>query len=196
MKKTNEETSVELAAQARKALLGVAANEWQNAEHALDAGIRAEIDAINHLRSVGLRLQEACDRIHATAAWYFGDEARPGACKSLPATLSLEAVKTCFTIAKLFKEPAKTVEDVVRVRQKIWVALGRAKVQRRSKPQRARIHNPWDHLVAQSAALVKQIEAIPVSQLDRARVQRLTQIVSPIVRKYENATKLLATNQT
>lgn len=185
-----EDAAAKMAAKAKKTLFEGIAREWEAARGAADKAGKLEIEAVNRLRQVGMKLQEVTGReqVHLEF-WHDLSE-------KLPKELTFKAAKFCVHLARNVTEPVKTLDEARRTRQLMFEAFGMADAPKRLEAQTQHDRNVWSDFVAGAASFsslfTKLEREAPMLEWGKDKLEKFVNETTPIVEKHRMATVILS----
>lgn len=174
---------------ARAALLKSISKDWISAKEAGTTAGKLQIKAVNLLRDIGLKAQQASGHEQLTFSFHHS------VASELPGDLTFDALKRCVHIANKLEKPAETLDEARFVMQTMFEALGEATAPKRLEAQSSHDRNPWSDFVSGVSSLTSlfaKLEEEPMPEWDKVKLTKFVQTTDPIVDKNREARELLA----
>lgn len=189
---TYTERAAKLNGQAGEALLAQAKWDWERARAAVNKAAEVELLAMNALRQMGIRLQEAAGRERIGFEWF---HAKAG---ELPADFSFDALRFCVGLARGLAAPAAKLDECRHARQAMFEVFGQSKRPRRAKKQKAHERNPWSEFVSGASTVESQARALGLDRMASWTPEQLGKFLrtlEPLVERHQEASRLAEGNR-
>jgi len=188
---TYNERAQKLDNSARAELLKGVSADWTGAKEAATEAGKCELQALNLLRTAGMKLHEAANRDQLSFESF--RRMKP----ALPKDMSFVAAQWCVKLGKEFDKPFESLTDAGHARRLLFVKLEAQDVPRRLQEQTAHEANSWSELVAKASgftAFFNQLtEDDPMEKWDVDKLQNFVSVTKPIVAKHVEAQAKLNT---
>lgn len=185
---TPAENAIVMSKAAQAKLIEGASTDFLRAQEACKEAARLEIEAINRLRSAGLKYQEASGHDQPDFGFWQAHK------DALPAGATFKALKFCVHLANNIAAPIKTMGEARQVRQTMFVALNEQAAPKRLAPQAAHERNPWTEFVADVSGLTALFRDLGTDDMDQWGREKLSSFVlttKPIAEQHQRAKELI-----
>jgi hypothetical protein len=175
--------------ESRAALLKSASQDWTTAQGKAKQAGKLEIEALNLLRSCGMKLQEA----NFGKAFANSDFLRINAAH-LPADLTLNAARFCVHLCRSFPSKIESLEEARSARRVLFECFQQETPPKRLHEQAAHEDNPWNVFVSEASSftnLFRKLETDSMTDWSKDKLALFSRETKPIAELHAKAAGLL-----